>query len=137
LIVIDTHVLIWAVQDDARLGSGARATIETAAGTSGVHVSAITPWEIAMLAQKGRLSLGRELHAWMTAAFSLPGLRLAPITPSIAIDSVALPGSFHADPADRLIIATARDAGFPLLTSDRAILQYGAAGHVPVTPAEV
>jgi PIN domain nuclease of toxin-antitoxin system len=137
LIVVDTHVLIWAVEDNARLGRAARETIDRAARTTGVHVSAVTSWEIAMLAQKGRLSLGREIHAWMEATLSLRGIRLAPITPSIAIDSVGLPGSFHADPADRLIIATARETGFPLLTSDQAILRYGAAGHVSVRAADL
>jgi PIN domain nuclease of toxin-antitoxin system len=135
LIVVDTHVFIWTIEDDARLGPGARQSIDRAAATTGVHVSAITPWEIAMLAYKVRLALGREIKAWMEAALTLPGVRLAPITPAIAMDSVALPGSFHADPADRLIIATARSAGFPLLTSDQAILRYGAAGHVLVTSA--
>jgi PIN domain nuclease of toxin-antitoxin system len=136
LIVVDTHVLVWAVEDNVNLGRAARETIERAAAATGVLVPAITPWEIAMLVHKGRLSLAREIHAWMANVLDLPGIRLAPITPSIAIDSVALPGSFHADPADRLIIATARDAGFPLLTSDQAILRYGSAGHVAVMRAD-
>ncbi len=135
MIVVDTHVLIWAVEGDARLGSQARDTIDQAAATTGVHVSAITPWEVAMLVQKGRLSLGREIHAWLEAVLRLPGIHLAPITYTMAIDSVGLPGSFQADPADRLIIATARETGFMLLTSDQAILRYGAAGHVSVGAA--
>ena len=135
MIVVDTHVLIWAVEDDPRLGDEARRTIAAAQAGSGVHVSAITPWEIAMLTHKGRLSLGRETGAWIDAALGLSGIRLAPIVPAVAIDSVRLPGVFHADPADRLIIATARHAGFPLLTADQAILTYGANGHVAVLDA--
>jgi PIN domain nuclease of toxin-antitoxin system len=137
LIVIDTHVLIWAVQDDNRLGSNARNILAAATASNGVHVSAMTPWEIAMLAQKGRLALGREVGAWIIAAMALPGIILAPIEPVIAIDSVRLPGRLHGDPADRLIIATARHAGLPLLTADGAILEYGALGHVIVVDASV
>lgn len=135
MIVVDTHVLVWALADDARLGRAARAAIEEEAQRAGVLVSAITPWEIAMLAHKGRLALGRETGAWIEAAMAVPGVRLAPLEPAIAVDSVRLPGAIHADPADRIIIATARSFGAPLLTADRAILDYGAAGHVNVLDA--
>ncbi len=130
MIVIDTHVLIWAVHDDARLGAKARAVIEETARDDRVLVSAITPWEIAMLTQKGRLSLGREVGAWIAEALDLPGIQLAPIEPAIAVDSVRLPEPLPRDPADRLIIATARHANAPLMTADQAILTYAAAGHV-------
>ena len=136
MIVIDTHVLVWMVTDDQRLGAEARKTIEAAAGDTGVFVSAITPWEIAMLAQKGRLLLSREVGAWIEEALGLPGIELAPIVPAIAVDSVRLPGSLHPYPADRLIVATARHSGFPLLTADRSILTYGAQGFVQVMDAE-
>ncbi len=130
MIVIDTHVLIWALDDDRRLGDAARQVLMAAATDGGIMVSAITPWEIALLAHKGRLTLGREISAWIDAALALPGIALAPIEPAIAVDSVRLPGIFHADPADRLIIATARHANLPLLTADRAILDYANSGHV-------
>jgi PIN domain nuclease of toxin-antitoxin system len=103
MIVIDTHVLIWAVNDDGQLGASARATIEETSKSDRVLVSAITPWEVAMLSQKGRLSLGREVGAWIAEALDLPGIQLAPIEPSIAVDSVRLPGTLHPDPADRFI----------------------------------
>ncbi len=134
MIVVDTHVLIWTLQNDKRLGPDARKTI-VAAQSGGIHVSAITVWEIALLAQKGKLGLGREVGEWIDAELALSGIVLAPIIPAIATDSVRLPGVFHADPADRLIIATARHAGLPLLTADRAILDYGAAGYVSVVDA--
>ena len=76
-----------------------------------------------------------ELGAWIRAVFQTPGIDLMPIEPAIAIDSVRLPGNFHADPADRLIIATARRWGAPLLTADNAILAYGAEGHVQAIDA--
>ena len=130
MIVLDTHVLIWAMEADVRLGGAARSAIAQAAPEHGVGVSAITPWEIALLSEKGRLHLSRDVAAWIDAALRLPGVRLAPILPAIAIDSVRLPGTFHAHPADRLIVATARHHGAPLLTADRAILEYAAGGHV-------
>jgi PIN domain nuclease of toxin-antitoxin system len=135
LIVADTHVLIWAVQDDERLGPAARGTVDAAARADGLTIAAITPWEIAMLAQKGRLALGRDVGAWIDAALALPGVRLAPLLPAIAVDSVRLPGDLHADPADRMIVATARHLGLPLLTADAALLAYGSAGYVAVIDA--
>lgn len=130
VIVLDTHALIWAVDRDSRLGQSACALIEEHARTDQVAVSAITPWEIALLAERGRLRLSREVGAWIRAVLALPGVHLAPIEPAIAVDSVRLPGSFHADPADRFIVATSRHHACPLLTADRAILAYAADGHV-------
>ncbi|PCK88431.1 VapC toxin family PIN domain ribonuclease [Rhizobium sophoriradicis] len=135
MIVIDTHVFVWTMQDDARLGAQARRIIDEMIGKSRILVSAITPWEIAMLVQKGRLALGDEVGRWVDSALSLPGLQLAPIEPSIAVDSVRLPGEFHADPADRIIVATARFHRVPLLTADQAILSYGARGHLQALAA--
>lgn len=135
MIVLDTHTLIWALEDDERLGPTTRQLIGGAAASSGVLVSAITPWEVALLVEKGRLALGRDAGAWIAAALAVPGVRLAPITPEIAVDSVRLPGNFHADPADRLIIATARHADATLLTADRAILDYAASGYVKASDA--
>lgn len=135
MIVVDTHVLIWAVHDDTRLGKAARKILDEAVALTGIHVAAITPWEIALLSHKGRLALGRETGAWIDAVLALPGMVLRPLLPSIAIDAVRLPGELHADPADRMIIATARAANFPLLTADGAILAYGARGHVAAIDA--
>ena len=130
MIVLDTHVLTWAVDDDARLGRTARAAVDEAGRADGIAISAITPWEIALLAEKGRLRLGSDAAVWIDAALDLPGVHVMPIEPAIAIDSVRLPGGFHADPADRFIVATARHCRAPLLTADGAILDYAAGGHV-------
>jgi len=134
-MVVDTHVLIWAVQGDGRLGQTARRLIDEAATAGELQVPAITPWEIAVLAQRGRLALGRDVGAWLEDVLSLPGIRLSPLAPAICVESVRLPGDLHGDPADRLIIATARHAGLPLMTADRAILAYAAAGHVRIIDA--
>lgn len=135
VILIDTHVLIWAVQDDARLGKRAREVIDAAAERGALHVSAVTPWEIAMLAYKGRVTLGKEAKAWIDEALGLPGLQLTPLLPAIAVDSVRLSGDLHSDPADRIIIASARYVGVPLLTADKTILRYADAGYVAAQDA--
>jgi len=135
VIILDTHALIWSVDDNARLGKNTRALIEESSQTDGVLISAITPWEIALLTEKGRLRLGQEVGAWLEAVLSLPSVRLAPIEPQIAIDSVRLPEEFHADPADRIIVATARHFDITLVSADQAILSYAAKGHVRAVDA--
>ncbi len=135
MIVLDTHVLIWAVEDERRLGADARAAIATAGDSDDIGISAITPWEIALLVERGRLRLAQEVGAWIRLVLALPGIKLLPIDPATATDSARLPGTFRADPADRLIIATARTCGAPLLTADFAILSYAAGGHVQTIDA--
>lgn len=135
MIVVDTHVLIWAIQGDPRLGSAAARTIEAGGRAIQVGVSAISPWEIALLTERGRLRLDRDVASWIEAVLDLPGFRLLPIEPAIAVGSVRLPGAFTSDPADRFIVATARHHGARLLTADRAILDYGTAGHVRTVDA--
>ena len=130
LCILDTHVLIWSGNDDPRLGAGARTAIEETVSSDRVAVSAITPWEIALLAERGRRRLGREVGTWIETALALPGVHLLPIVPAIAVDSVRLPCEFHSDPADRFIVSTARHHDVPLITAVRAILAYSAAGHV-------
>lgn len=98
-------------------------------------VSAITPGEIGMLAATGRLVLDRDVMDWIAAALSLPGVRLAALEPAIAVASTRLPAELHGDPADRLIVATARALGATLITADVALLAYGRAGHVGVLAA--
>ena len=132
MIVLDTHVLVWAVDGDERLGRVARSVIDEA---DRICVSAITPWEIVLLAERGRLRLGLDVGAWLGATLELPRIHLMPIEPTIALDSLHLPGEFDADPADRLIVATARHCCVPLLTADPAMLEYAARGHVHAVDA--
>jgi PIN domain nuclease of toxin-antitoxin system len=134
MIVIDTHVLVWALDDDDRLGPKARVLIDQ---SETALLSAISIWEIALLVKKSRLVLKNDLADWVKQALALPSLVLAPLDPAIALDSVTLPGEFHNDPADRIIVATARHHDVPLLTIDRAILDYGRSGHVAVTDASL
>lgn len=131
-LVIDTHILIWMANGDAQLTVAARKAINNAAFSGRVLVPAICIWEIAMLVGAGRVRVGKSVHNWVEDALSAPGFVLAPLTPSVAIESCNLPGEFHGDPADRMIVATARIEGALLLSKDKRILIYGKQGHVQV-----
>ena len=131
-LLLDTHALVWLAVGDARLSAAARKRIESAAQHQQLWVSAITPWEIGMLVAKGRLILDRDVMDWVGAALALPGIRLAPLDPAVAVASTRLPGELHGEPADRLIVATARHLGATLVTADAALLSYGRLRHVGV-----
>jgi PIN domain nuclease of toxin-antitoxin system len=133
LTVLDTHVWIWMVEGDrTALSAPAIEAIETAARGGAVRVSAISVWEVAMLEAKGRISLSRPLDDWIQAALHAPGIRLLPLTPEIAIESTRLPGAPHGDPADRMLMASARHLGGRLATCDRQILDYSDSGQLKV-----
>ncbi len=104
--------------------------IDTGRASDGALFAPISVWEAAMLADKGKIALNRPVAAWFDAVLAAPGFSLAELTVAIGSDAGSLPGDIHGDPADRLIIATARALGCPVLTADRAILAYAAAGHV-------
>ncbi len=131
--LLDTHVWIWMMEGSARqLSSTTVSMIEAAGSRSELVVSAISVWEVAMLEAKGRITLSRSVHEWVNDALTATGLRLAELTPAIALDSARLPDEPHADPADRIIIATARVLGATMITCDERVLAYGASGHVRV-----
>ena len=123
VIVLDTHVWIWWVDGSTRLSETQRRAIGRAEH-AGVGVSAISCWEVAKLVERGRLTLDRPADAWLSSALSYPGIRLLDLSPDIAVASTQLPGTFHRDPADQIIVATARVHGCRLVTSDRKILTY-------------
>jgi PIN domain nuclease of toxin-antitoxin system len=135
MILLDTHVLIWAMEDRRNLGIAAADIIDEATFSDGAYVSAITCWEISMLVDKDRLGLRQGTRAWMEEVLAKPGLFLAPVESEIAIDAGQLPENPHGDPADRIIMATARALDCPLLTADQAILDYAAAGHLEAIDA--
>ena len=125
MIVLDTHVLIWWVNGNAQLSPRARKAIERELeGEAQVMVSAISAWEIAMLVAKGRLALTMDIDDWLTTVTSIEGVSFAAVDPYVAVQSVRLPGEFHPDPADRLIVALARHYSAPLVTADAKIHAY-------------
>ena len=89
-----------------------------------IGVSAISLWEIAKLVENGKLELLVSLERWFAQALSYPGVRVIELTPEIATESTRLPGDFHRDPADQIIVATARIMKCKLVTSDERILNY-------------
>nr|WP_281352535.1 type II toxin-antitoxin system VapC family toxin [Phytoactinopolyspora alkaliphila] len=132
---MDTHVLVWMLAGDSRLPADVRQKIENASYAAGANVSSISLWEIAMLVAKDRLQLTSDVGAWVERVVAQPGLTVVPLAPEIAVASTRLPGDIHRDPADRIIVATARTLGATLVTADTALIDYGAAGHVATLAA--
>ena len=123
MIVLDTHIWVWWVHGDERLTSTQTEIIQ-ASETEIIGVSAISCWEIAKLVENGRLELPVPLEKWFEQALNYPGLQVIELTPEISIESTRLPGEFHRDPADQIIVATARILKCALVTSDERILNY-------------
>jgi PIN domain nuclease of toxin-antitoxin system len=123
MILLDTHIWVWWVDDNQQLADRQRHLIQDNV-RSGLEVSAISCWEVAKLVQYGRLEVACPLEEWMEQALAYPGVQLIELTPRIAIESTKLPGTFHRDPADQIIVAIARVYDIPLLTADSRILQY-------------
>ena len=123
MIILDTHVWVWWVHGDEKITS-TQTKIIKANEKDIIGVSAISAWEIAKLVQYNRLELPCPLQEWFYEALSYPGIRLIELTPEIAIESTKLPGEFHRDPADQIIVATARLYDSSLITSDTKILKY-------------
>ena len=134
-LLLDTHVLIWLINGDAALSRAAKQEIDDASADRETLVSVVCFWEIGMLQLKRRIRLAGSVLDWTRDAVNRPGITVAPLTPEIVAASSFLPGRFHADPADRMIVATARETGATLLTRDRRILRYGARGHLKVMKA--
>jgi PIN domain nuclease of toxin-antitoxin system len=135
LVLLDTHAWVWLLNGDPKLNPKAVKAIERSLSEEAVLLSAISPWEVAMLVSKGRLTLDRDVGEWVGTAASIPGIRLEPISPEIAVASTRLPGNIHPDPADRLIAATARHLGALLITDDQLLLDYDTAGHLKTLKA--
>lgn len=130
LLTLDTHTWYWLATGSKSLSLPARNIIDKASSDGLILIPAICLWEICMLIEKGRINVHLPPAEWLNNALSGPGLALTALTPEIAVESCNLPGSFHQDPADRLIVATARVHSATLITRDAQILKYGRQGHV-------
>lgn len=128
-VVLDTCAVLWLANGDP-MDAGALAAIRAAQAVDDVLVSPITAWEIGTKVAKGKLELDTEPEAWFERFMALPGTRLAALSPRMLIASTCLPGQPPTDPADRIIIATARGLRVPVVTRDARILPYADAGHV-------
>lgn len=131
MILLDTCALIWTVNDDP-ISADALRIINKAQKAGGLYLSPVSAWEIGILARRGRVALDLPAEAYVSRVFNKAGVRVAPLTPEIAVRASYLPGDLHADPADRLLIATAILMGLRLVTRDRDMIEYGARGYVSV-----
>ncbi|MBI3492670.1 MAG: type II toxin-antitoxin system VapC family toxin [Acidobacteria bacterium] len=120
MTVLDTHAWIWWVSDTTRLGKKARQRIDAA---QRIGVAAVSCFEVAAAVAKGRISLDRSPLDWLQQALALPRVELLPLTPAVAVKATQL-GSFHGDPADRLIVATTILESGTLVTRDRRLRNY-------------
>ena len=118
VIVLDTHAWIWAAVESRKLSAKARKII---AAEEEILVSAISCWEVAMLVEKRRIQFRQDVLQWIREALELPKLALAPLLPQIAVGATRLGRTFHEDPADRIIVATALHHGARLVTADKLI----------------
>jgi PIN domain nuclease of toxin-antitoxin system len=126
MIALDTHAWVWWVDESPRLTHAARQATESA-DQLGVHL--ISCWEVTMLVEKGRLGFRMDVERWVELALQRPKVVLLPFSPRSAVLAARLPGAFHGDLADRLIVASCLTEGAPLVTKDGNIRNWG---KVPV-----
>ncbi len=130
MIVVDTHMWVWWVHGDPSLPSSMGSLLDSSQQT-GIAVSAISCWEVAKLVECGRLTLPCPVSDWLQQALGYPGVRLIELSPRICVESTQLPGTFQRDPADQIIVATARVLDAPLVTMDGKILAYRGVKLIP------
>ena len=124
MIVLDTHVWLWWLHDPAKLSPAASKLVQQEQASGALIISAISVWEVAVKVQSGKLTIPMDIHRWYELARSYPATVIEPLSPTDAIASTQLPGDFHKDPADRIIISLAQRNAVPLVTCDRKILDY-------------
>jgi PIN domain nuclease of toxin-antitoxin system len=125
VLLLDTHVLVWSVEgDERRIGRQAQRLIERAESNGAVLVSPVTLFEITALHVAGRLRLGRPIERWILDALETTSIRIAELSPAVAIDAGHIPRTALEDPVDRLLVATARELEAAFLTGDARILEY-------------
>lgn len=124
MILLDTHVWLWLLHDPSLLSTQAQAIINTEEAKNGLLVSSISVWEIAVKSSIGKLSLPLPIDEWYELAQAHSGITIEPLSPLDAIGSTQLPGNFHKDPAERILVAIALRYKIPLITCDTKILSY-------------
>src|SRR5581483_1464765 len=135
-LLLDTHCWLWSQLGIIHLLSRAALdAIRDAASHGNLRISPISIWEVAFLERRGRIGLPVNVRVWVEQALSKPGVSVAPLTPEIMIETVHLPGDLHGDPADRMLVATARITGATLLTKDQRLIRYAKQRHVSAVEA--
>jgi len=129
-IILDTHIWIWLLEQPGILSNTIIAKINQAGRNKLVFIAAISLWEVSLLADKKRIIFKEDILTWLNKALLHPGVVLCPLTADVASQAYKLPGQFHGDPADRMIVATAKTESALLLTRDEEILRYAKTGHI-------
>jgi PIN domain nuclease of toxin-antitoxin system len=129
-LLLDTCAAIWLMGGEPISPESRKAILSASTAHVGVYVSPFTAWEIGTLIAKQRLHLTLSPEVWFERLLAMPGVRLAELSPKILLASTALPGLPPADPADRILAATARVLGCVVVTRDRKLLDYAREGHI-------
>ncbi len=135
MIILDTEVWVLLMDGSAEISPSTRESLEEAALDGSLFLPVVAVWELASWEKSGQIVLSMPCAEWVNRALIAPGLSVAEFSPQIAVEGANLPGDFHRDPIDRIIVATARQVNGQVATRDRRILDYGTAGHVRVLPA--
>lgn len=122
--ILDTHTWIWWNMHPAKLSGKVRSLVTDSNLYECLFLSAISPWEFSKLLEKKRIGISCDPEEWINQALDMPKLRLVPLSPVIAYRSTVLPQPFNGDPADQIIVATAREENAAILTKDKKIRQY-------------
>ncbi len=131
-ILLDTCAALWIVAEEEISRSAVDALLDAYREGRSVYVSPITAWEVGMLASKGRFRSNMSPQRWLDELLAKPGVRLAELTAFVLMGSSFLPGGRLRDPADRIIVATAREYGMTVMTRDQLLLDYGKQGYLSV-----
>jgi PIN domain nuclease of toxin-antitoxin system len=123
MLLMDTHVWFWSLSEPENLSKAALDLIQRTQ-TDRRTIASISIWEFAMMAARGRIEIKTPVEQWLDYAVQKTGIHVFKLTPKVAVESCELPGEFHRDPADRIIVATARINGATLVTKDQKILNY-------------
>jgi len=129
-VLLDTCAMIWMAQDEPVAPEARKELVRVRKAAGTIAVSAMSAWEIGMLISRGRLPTTKTALNWFGDFVTNGRVSVEAATPEILIASSYLPIPIHNDPTDRILIATAREHDLTIITRDRAILAYGAAGHV-------
>ncbi len=123
-ILFDTHAWLWFVAGDIKIDPKIITLVEKSREMNSLYLSSISLWETSMLIKKERVNVNQPTLSWIKSAIKTSNIHLIHITPEIAYESTELPNNFHGDPADRIIVATARVMDLIILTRDHKILDY-------------
>ena len=136
LLLLDTHAWVWLNTGDTRkLGKKATQRMTRAADRGALRLSVISVWELGLLHARGHIRFSTTLDEWVRAALATPGLTVTDLTPEIALDASRLAGDLHPDPADRMLVSTARQVDATLVTRDERLLRYAAEGWIKAVDA--